>query len=90
MENIYQENIISGQPRWCSSLAPPATQGMILKTWDRVPHQAPAWSKDRAANRILNVKYLQTYWAPGRLSQRSVRLGLRVVSLGPTLGVETT
>ena len=30
-----------GQPRWHSSLAPPAAWGVILESWDRVPHQAP-------------------------------------------------
>ena len=26
---------------WHSGLAPPAAQGVILETWDRVPHRAP-------------------------------------------------
>ena len=30
----------AGQPQWRSSLAPPAAQGMILETLDRVPRQA--------------------------------------------------
>ena len=30
-----------GQPRWLSSLAPTSAQGVILETWDRVPHRAP-------------------------------------------------
>ena len=30
-----------GQPRWLSGLAPPAAQGLILETQDRVPWQAP-------------------------------------------------
>ena len=30
-----------GQPGWLSGLAPPSAQGVILETWDRVPHQAP-------------------------------------------------
>ena len=30
-----------GQPRWRSGLAPPAAQGVILETRDRVPHRAP-------------------------------------------------
>ena len=38
-EGIEQEQI--GQPRWCSGLAPPAAWGVILETWDRVPHRAP-------------------------------------------------
>ena len=29
-----------GQPQWCSGLAPPAAQGVILETPDRVPRQA--------------------------------------------------
>ena len=29
-----------GQPRWRSGLAPPAAQGVILETLDRVPRQA--------------------------------------------------
>ena len=29
------------QPRWRSGLAPPAAQGVILETLDRVPRQAP-------------------------------------------------
>ena len=29
-----------GQPRWCSGLALPAAQGMILESWDQVPRQA--------------------------------------------------
>ena len=37
---LYIINIIV-QPGWLSSLAPPSAQGMILETWDRVPHQAP-------------------------------------------------
>ena len=27
--------------RWRSSLAPPSAQGVILESWDRVPHRAP-------------------------------------------------
>ena len=30
-----------GQPQWCSGLAPPAAQGVILETLDRVPRRAP-------------------------------------------------
>ena len=30
-----------GQPRWISSLVLPSAQGLILETWDQVPHQAP-------------------------------------------------
>ena len=30
----------SGQPGWLSSLPPPLVQGVILETWDRVPHRA--------------------------------------------------
>ena len=30
-----------GQPQWLSSLAPPLAQGVILESWDRVPHWAP-------------------------------------------------
>ena len=30
-----------GQPRWRSGLVPPAAQGVILETLDRVPRQAP-------------------------------------------------
>ena len=30
-----------GQPRWLSSLVPPAAQGVILETQDRVPRRAP-------------------------------------------------
>ena len=30
----------SGQPRWLSSLALPAAQGVILETRDQVPQQA--------------------------------------------------
>ena len=30
-----------GQPRWCSGLALPAAQGVILETLDRVPRWAP-------------------------------------------------
>ena len=30
-----------GQPGWLSGLAPPAAQGLILETWDRVPRRAP-------------------------------------------------
>ena len=30
-----------GQSLWRSGLAPPAAQGVILETWDRVPHLAP-------------------------------------------------
>ena len=30
-----------GQPWWRSGLAPPAAQGMILETLDRVPCRAP-------------------------------------------------
>ena len=36
----YCKNILIGQPRWCSGLVPPAAQGMILETLDRVPRQA--------------------------------------------------
>ena len=31
----------NGQPWWCSGLAPPAARGVILKTRDQIPHQAP-------------------------------------------------
>ena len=31
----------NGQPRWLSSLVPPSAQGVVLETWDRVPHRAP-------------------------------------------------
>ena len=31
----------SGQPQWPSGLALPLAQGVILETWDRVPHWAP-------------------------------------------------
>ena len=31
----------TGQPRWRSGLAPPAAQGVILETPDRVPCRAP-------------------------------------------------
>ena len=37
--HVYK-NGKGGQPRWRSGLAPPAAQGMILETWDRVPHRA--------------------------------------------------
>ena len=30
-----------GQPGWFSGLTPPSAQGLILKTWDLVPRQAP-------------------------------------------------
>ena len=30
-----------GIPGWLSGLAPLSAQGMILETWNRVPHQAP-------------------------------------------------
>ena len=30
-----------GQPWWLSGLALPSAQGVILETWDGVPHQAP-------------------------------------------------
>ena len=30
-----------GQPGWLSGLVPPSAQGVILKTQDRVPCQAP-------------------------------------------------
>ena len=30
-----------GQPGWLSGLAPSSAQGVILETWDRVPHRAP-------------------------------------------------
>ena len=29
-----------GQPGWLSSLTPPSALGMILETWDQVPHPA--------------------------------------------------
>ena len=29
-----------GQSQWRSGLAPPAAWGVILETWDRVPHRA--------------------------------------------------
>ena len=32
--------MVQGQRRWRSGLAPPATQGVILETLDRVPRQA--------------------------------------------------
>ena len=32
---------MTGQPRWRSGLAPPAAWGVILETWDGVPHRAP-------------------------------------------------
>ena len=28
-----------GQPGWLSGLVPPSAQGVVLETWDRVPHQ---------------------------------------------------
>ena len=31
---------LKGQPGWLSGLAPPAAQGMILETLDRVPRRA--------------------------------------------------
>ena len=31
---------MTGQSQWCSSLAPPAAQSVILETRDRVSHQA--------------------------------------------------
>ena len=33
-------NFNVGQPQWCSGLAQSAARGVILGTWDRVPHQA--------------------------------------------------
>ena len=35
------KNSGAGQPGWLSGLAPPSAQGVILGTWDRVPHRAP-------------------------------------------------
>ena len=39
--NFIIKFILLGQPQWCSSLAPPAAQGVILETLDGVPRQAP-------------------------------------------------
>ena len=39
--NTVLRNQGSGWPGWLSGLVPPSAQGMILETWDRVPHQAP-------------------------------------------------
>ena len=36
-----QEVTYAGQPWWLSSLALPSAQGIILESWDRVPHQGP-------------------------------------------------
>ena len=33
--------LLLGQPGWLSGLVPPSAQGVILETWDRIPHQAP-------------------------------------------------
>ena len=30
-----------GQPQWLSGLVPHSAQGVILETWDQVPHRAP-------------------------------------------------
>ena len=30
-----------GSPRWLSGLVLPSAQGVILETWDQVPHQSP-------------------------------------------------
>ena len=38
---INTQTSLTGQPWWCSSLAPPAARGVILETWDPVPRQAP-------------------------------------------------
>ena len=40
MLNAMHKNESFGQPWWRSGLAPPAAQGMILETLDRVPHRA--------------------------------------------------
>ena len=37
---LLEEILAPGQPRWHSSLAPPAAKGMILETLDQVPHRA--------------------------------------------------
>ena len=39
--NSDKKNYKTGQPWWCSGLAPPAAPGVILETQDRVPHRAP-------------------------------------------------
>ena len=36
-----KELLGGGQPGWLSGLVLPSAQGMILGSWDRVPHQAP-------------------------------------------------
>ena len=36
----FSSKLPSGQPWWRSGLAPPAAQGMILETLDRVPRWA--------------------------------------------------
>ena len=36
-----QGSLIIKVPAWCSGLALPAARGVILETWDRVPHRAP-------------------------------------------------
>ena len=40
-EETFLRSIVAGQPGWLSGLALPSTQGMILETWDRVPHWGP-------------------------------------------------
>ena len=40
---MFYLKMVLGQPRWRSGLAPPAAQGVILETLDRVPVRLSAW-----------------------------------------------
>ena len=36
----FKKQVRHGEPRWLSGLVLPSAQGLILETWDQVPHQA--------------------------------------------------
>ena len=38
---LINKTVQLGQPGWFRGLALPSAQGVILETWDRVPHRAP-------------------------------------------------
>ena len=39
LPNVYYKKK-GGAAQWLSGLAPPSAQGLILETWDPVPHRA--------------------------------------------------
>ena len=56
--------IYMGQPRWPSGLAPRSARGVILETWDQVPHRAPCM-KPVSPSACVSACYHCTLQTPG-------------------------